>query len=153
MLCFFFFGFPDLPTSGEDCPGCNKGQLKSVTKDYKVKLPEGDTVTVANLSFRECETCGETVFSALAAQRIDQAIADHTEPLTPEELTKLREVLQANKPLLAESLGLGSKTWLRWESGEQSISRSMGYFIRAMAQFPEVYQWVAGRAWRKNLKK
>jgi hypothetical protein len=52
--------------------------------------------------------------------------------------------------LLAESLGLGSKTWMRWENGEQNMSRSMGYFIRAMAQFPEVYEWVADRGWRQD---
>jgi hypothetical protein len=52
--------------------------------------------------------------------------------------------------LLAESLGLGSKTWMRWENGEQNMSRSMGYFIRAMAQFPDVYEWVADRGWRQD---
>jgi hypothetical protein len=52
--------------------------------------------------------------------------------------------------LLAESLGLGSKTWMRWENGEQNISRSMGYFIRTLSQFPEVYEWVADRSWRQD---
>jgi hypothetical protein len=52
--------------------------------------------------------------------------------------------------LLAESLGLGSKTWMRWENGEQNISRSMGYFIRTLSQFPEVYEWVADRGWRQD---
>jgi len=52
--------------------------------------------------------------------------------------------------LLAESLGLGSKTWMRWENGEQNMSRSMGYFIRAIAQFPDVYEWVADRGWRQD---
>jgi len=51
---------------------------------------------------------------------------------------------------LGESLGLGSKTWMRWENGEQNISRSMGYFIRAMAKYPQVYQWVAQRGWRQQ---
>ena len=148
MLGFFFFFMAEDP-EGEKCHGCDEGRLKNVTRDYKVMLPEGDSVTVANLSFRECSKCGDAVFPSAAAERIDQAVRDHTEPITPEELRKIRELLQTNKTLLAESLGLGSKTWIRWEAGDQAISRSMGYFIRAMARFPEVYRWVADREWRK----
>ena len=39
---------------------------------------------------------------------------------------------------------------MRWENGEQNISRSMGYFIRTLSQFPEVYEWVADRGWRQD---
>jgi transcriptional regulator with XRE-family HTH domain len=77
-------------------------------------------------------------------------VADHTEPVSAEFLKQTRLSLQPNMTLLAESLGLGSKTWMRWENGEQNMSRSMGYFIRAMAQFPEVYEWVADRGWRQD---
>ena len=39
---------------------------------------------------------------------------------------------------------------MRWENGEQNISRSMGYFIRTLSHFPEVYEWVADRSWRQD---
>ena len=151
MICFFFFFFAtDLTDDGENCTNCQTGKLKNTTVDYKATLRDGDSVTVPNLNFKECASCGDAVFPAEAARRIDQAVLDHTEPLTLEELKKVRKLLESNKTLLAESLGLGSKTWLRWESGEQSISRSMSYFIRAMAEFPEAYKWVAQRGWRKK---
>ena len=146
MILGFFF-FIDLP--GENsCPDCGK-PLRPVTKDYRVFLGDGDSVTVANLSYQECTGCHQAIIPAKSAQRLDEAVRDHSEQLGPNELREIREKLQENKTRLAESLGLGSKTWLRWESGEQSISRSMGYFIRAMARFPEVYRWVADREWRK----
>lgn len=136
------------PAPADLCAQCHEGTYQSMTKDYTVELRDGDQCTIANLAQRKCNQCGHVVLPWPSVQRVDRAVADHTEPLTAEFLKQTRERLQPNMTLLAESLGLGSKTWMRWEKGEQNISRSMGYFVRAMAQFPEVYEWVADRAWR-----
>lgn len=138
------------PAPADLCAQCHEGTYQSMTKDYTVELRDGDQCTIANLAQRKCNQCGHVVLPWPSVQRVDRAVADHTEPLTAEFLKQTRERLQPNMTLLAESLGLGSKTWMRWEKGEQNISRSMGYFIRAMAQFPEVYEWVADRAWRAD---
>jgi len=136
------------PAPADLCAQCHEGTYQSMTKDYTVELRDGDQCTIANLAQRKCNQGGHVVLPWPSVQRVDRAVADHTEPLTAEFLKQTRERLQPNMTLLAESLGLGSKTWMRWEKGEQNISRSMGYFVRAMAQFPEVYEWVADRAWR-----
>jgi YgiT-type zinc finger domain-containing protein len=138
------------PAPADLCAQCHEGTYQSMTKDYTVELRDGDQCTIANLAQRKCNQCGHIVLPWPSVQRVDRAVADHTEPLTAEFLKQTRERLQPNMTLLAESLGLGSKTWMRWEKGEQNISRSMGYFVRAMAQFPEVYEWVADRAWRAD---
>ena len=132
------------------CTQCHEGTYQNMTKDYTVHLRDGDQCTIANLAQRKCNQCGHVVLPWPSALRVDRAVADHTEPVTPEFLKTTRGQLQSNMTLLAESLGLGSKTWMRWENGEQNMSRSMGYFIRAMAQFPEVYEWVADRGWRQD---
>jgi YgiT-type zinc finger domain-containing protein len=138
------------PAPADLCAQCHEGTYQSMTKDYTVELRDGDQCTIANLAQRKCNQCGHLVLPWPSVQRVDRAVADHTEPLTAEFLKQTRERLQPSMTLLAESLGLGSKTWMRWEKGEQNISRSMGYFVRAMAQFPEVYEWVADRAWRAD---
>ena len=140
------------PAPADLCAQCHEGTYQSMTKDYTVELRDGDQCTIANLAQRKCNQCGHVVLPWPSVQRVDRAVADHTEPLTAEFLKQTRERLQPNMTLLAESLGLGSKTWMRWEKGEQNISRSMGYFVRAMARFPEVYEWVADRAWRYDNK-
>lgn len=132
------------------CTQCHEGTYQNITKDYTVHLRDGDQCTIANLALRECKQCGHVVLPWPSALRVDRAVADHTEPVNPDFLKTTRGQLQPNMTLLAESLGLGSKTWMRWESGEQNMSRSMGYFIRAMARFPEMYKWVAERGWRKD---
>lgn len=132
------------------CTQCQEGTYQNMTKDYTVHLRDGDHCTIANLAQRKCNQCGHVVLPWPSALRVDRAVADHTEPVNPDFLKTTRGQLQPNMTLLAESLGLGSKTWMRWENGEQNMSRSMGYFIRAMAQFPEVYEWVADRGWRQD---
>ena len=132
------------------CTQCHEGTYQNMTKDYTVHLRDGDQCTIANLAQRRCNQCGHVVLPWASALRVDRAVADHTEPVNPDFLKTTRGQLQPNMTLLAESLGLGSKTWMRWENGEQNMSRSMGYFIRAMAQFPEVYEWVADRGWRQD---
>ena len=132
------------------CTQCHEGTYQNMTKDYTVRLRDGDQCTIANLAQRKCNQCGHVVLPWASALRVDRAVADHTEPVNPDFLKTTRGQLQPNMTLLAESLGLGSKTWMRWEKGEQNMSRSMGYFIRAMAQFPEVYEWVADRGWRQD---
>ena len=132
------------------CTQCHEGTYQNMTKDYTVHLRDGDQCTIANLAQRKCNQCGHVVLPWASALRVDRAVADHTEPVNPDFLKTTRGQLQPNMTLLAESLGLGSKTWMRWENGEQNMSRSMGYFIRAMAQFPEVYEWVAERGWRRS---
>ena len=137
------------PAPADLCAQCHKGTYQNMTKDYTVELRDGDQCTIANLAQRKCDQCGHIVLPWSSVQRVDRAVVDHTEPVQPEFLRSVRGQLEPNMTLLAESLGLGSKTWMRWESGEQNMSRSMGYFVRAMAQFPEVYEWVADRAWRQ----
>ena len=132
------------------CPTCRNATIRRVTSDYKVKLPDGRTSTVANLSFEECPECKDEFFSSEAMDRISDKISADVDSLSLSDLKRIREKLQPNMTLLAESLGLGSKTWMRWEKGEQNISRSMGYFIRTLSQFPEVYEWVADRGWRQD---
>jgi len=138
------------PAPADLCAQCHKGTYQNMTKDYTVELRDGDQCTIANLAQRKCDQCGHIVLPWSSVQRVDRAVVDHTEPVQPEFLRSVRGQLEPNMTLLAESLGLGSKTWMRWESGEQNMSRSMGYFVRAMAQFPEVYEWVADRAWRRG---
>ena len=132
------------------CPTCRNATIRRVTRDYKVKLPDGQTSTVANLSFEECPECKDEFFSSEAMDRISDKVSAELDSLSLSDLKRIREKLQPNMTLLAESLGLGSKTWMRWENGEQNISRSMGYFIRTLSRFPEVYEWVADRGWRQD---
>ena len=132
------------------CPACNTGRLREQRLDYTVAAADGVKVVVPNLLVEVCDHCGEIVLSADAADTVDAAIAEQTEQLTPHELERIREDLDVDQTEMSEILGLGGKTYHRWEKGNQVPSRSMGYYLRTLAEFPMAFAWLRERGWKKR---
>jgi putative zinc finger/helix-turn-helix YgiT family protein len=133
---------------GQTCPFCGAGKFVLTTIDYEAELPDAQTLVVPNLPVERCDQCGETVFPAESSQRIDSAIAEGTEQLTPRELERIRDDLGVDQTEMSEILGLGGKTYHRWENGSQYPSRSMGYYIRLLHEFRDAFDWLRERGWR-----
>lgn len=95
-----------------------------------------------------CDKCGEEILSLEAARDVDAAIAEYTDRLTPKELTAIREEFGVDQTEISEALGLGGKTYHRWEKGNQYPSRSMGYYLRILREYPEVFAWLRARGWQ-----
>ncbi len=132
------------------CPVCDGGHLQAKTLDYPVTVSGDVKVNVRNLAVELCDACGEVVLSADAADAVDAAIAEQTEQLTVRELERIREDLDVDQTEMSEILGLGSKTYHRWEKGNQVPSRSMGYYLRVLQAFPEAFEWLQARGWRRE---
>lgn len=49
---------------------------------------------------------------------------------------------------MSEILGLGLKTYHKWESGRQLPTRSMSHYIRVLADVPGAFDFLRRRAWR-----
>lgn len=118
--------------------------------DYTINVADGVKVVVPNLLVEVCEHCGEIVLSADASDAVDAAIAEQTEQLTVRELERIREDLDVDQTEMGEILGLGGKTYHRWEKSNQVPSRSMGYYLRVLAEFPEAFAWLRERGWKKR---
>ncbi len=132
------------------CPACDTGHLQAKTIDYPVTVSGDVKVIVRNLAVEVCEACGEVVLSADALDAVDAAIAEQTEQLTVRELERIREDLDVDQTEMSEILGLGGKTYHRWEKGNQVPSRSMGYYLRTLAEFPEAFTWLRDRGWQRR---
>jgi len=130
------------------CPCCDEGTLQPVKRDYIAPIGEGQTLRIPSLEMEVCDKCGEEILSLEAAREVDSAIADYTERLTPGDLTAMRESFGLDKTEMSEALGLGGKTYLRWEQGNQYPSRSMGYYLRVLREFPQAFEWLRSRGWR-----
>ena len=137
------------------CPTCGRQEYRKVKEDYVFELQDGNDLKVPNLEFSKCAACGETGIPAGSMQKIREMVAELTEQISPEELEKIREELDVeNQDDMSEILGLGAKTYGRWERGTQQISRSMGYYLRILRHFPEVFAWLKSRGWKnKNQQK
>lgn len=130
------------------CPTCDTGHFRPKRIDYTVTADDGLKANVPNLLVEICDHCGEIALSADAATAVDVAIAEQTEQLTVRELERIRDDLGVDQTEMSEILGLGGKTYHRWEKGNQVPSRSMGYYLRILAEFPEAFAWLRSHGWR-----
>jgi YgiT-type zinc finger domain-containing protein len=134
--------------SPETCFECNEGQYEIVVEPYESRGQDGNIVVVPDVTFYRCTACGEELIPAKSARYISSYVAEVNEQLTKAELYAMLEKSGLSQKDYAEAIGLGEKTFHRWLKGTQIASRSMGYYLRALEQFPEVFAWVKDRGWR-----
>ena len=132
----------------EICFECGEGRYVEIVEDYHRELPEGDTLIVPNLLILRCDKCGEDIIPPESSRRIDAAVDQHQDTLPPAAVRAFLEQFQIDQTEAAKALGMGGKTLHRWARGTQRVSRSMGYFLRALMAHPEVYEWIRDRRWR-----
>jgi putative zinc finger/helix-turn-helix YgiT family protein len=142
---------PTSTLAGQLCPCCSKGHFALVQINHTEAVAEDNPIVIKNVWAEQCDTCGEVVFPGETSRFIEAAVADETEQLTAKELERIREDLGvATQDEMSEILGLGSKTFHKWESGKQFPTRSMSYYIRVLAEFPQGFDWLSRRAWRSS---
>ncbi len=139
---------PTESLNGTPCPFCAKGILALRQLDFRVETPEEPSFTVPDVWVDECSDCHEKVFPPESSRYIEQTIAEESEQLTPAELCAIRNALGVDQTEMSDILGLGGRTYHRWEKGTQYPSRSMGYYIRTISQFAEAFDWLRNREWR-----
>jgi len=135
-------------TNNALCPCCGNRALHRMTRDYLAHIGEGQTIKIPNIQMQVCDKCGEEILSLESAREVDSAIAEYTDRLTPGELTAIREGFDVDQTEMSQALGLGSKTYHRWEKGSQYPSRSMGFYLRILREYPEVFAWLRSRGWQ-----
>ena len=132
----------------EHCFECGSGRYEVVETDYQDTGSDGTTVVVPKVKILRCTACGEELIPAESDRYISRFVAEANDQLTKAQLFDLFHASGLNQMEFAEAIGLGEKTFHRWLKGTQVVSRSMGYYLRALQAFPEVFQWVRERRWR-----
>jgi putative zinc finger/helix-turn-helix YgiT family protein len=140
---------PKESLAGQTCPCCQQGHFALVQIDHTERVADDNPITVPGVWVERCDHCGEIVFLGETTRFIEAAVAEQTEQLTPRELERIREDLGvATQDEMSAALGLGLKSYRKWESGKQYPTRSMSYYIRVLAEFPQAFDWLRRRAWR-----
>jgi putative zinc finger/helix-turn-helix YgiT family protein len=141
-------------TKETTCPCCGKGALRTLKREFVANIGEGQKLRIPDIEMEVCHKCGQEILSLESARQVDAAIAVHTERLTTKDLRAIREQFGVDQTEMSEAFGLGAKTFHRWEKGSQYPSRSMGYYLRLLREFPESFEWLRSRRWtRSNGKK
>lgn len=142
---------PKQSLARQTCPACGTGKFALVQIDHIENVAEDNPITIPGVWVDRCSHCGEIVFPGDTTAFIESVVADQTQQLTTRELERIRDDLGvATQDEMSEALGLGTKTYHKWESGAQFPTRSMSYYIRVLAEFPQAFDWLRRRAWRQR---
>jgi DNA-binding transcriptional regulator YiaG len=140
---------PQKSLAGQTCPLCRSGKFHLVQIDHTENVAEDNPVEIHGIWVDRCENCHEIVFPGDTTAFIESVVADQTEQLTTRELERIRDDLGVTtQDEMSETLGLGLKTYHKWESGAQFPTRSMCYYIRVLAEVPGAFEFLRRRAWR-----
>jgi putative zinc finger/helix-turn-helix YgiT family protein len=140
---------PSKTLAGQKCPICDNGKFQLVQINHTEEVASDNPIEIPGIWVDRCDHCGEIVFPGDTTRLIESIVAEHIEQLTPRELERIREDLSITRQdEMSEILGLGAKTYHKWESGAQFPTRSMSCYIRVLAEFPQAFDWLRLRAWR-----
>jgi HTH-type transcriptional regulator/antitoxin MqsA len=123
------------------CPIC--GQImKQHTGTYTYVWPEGSSLAEShfdNADWETCEQCDEEYLSGELVSRIEAQRYVVDGLLTPAEIKAVRERVGLSQVAMAKRLGVGEKTYARWETGLCVQNRSMDNLIRIADQDPDIF--------------
>lgn len=132
------------------CTACNTGHYAEVFEKYETVAADDVKIVIPRAKLLRCSDCSDELLPPETQKQIDEAVAEQTEQLTPHEIEAIWEKFNLDQTQAAEALGLGGKTFHRWLNGSQYPSRSMGYYLRVLAEFPLAFEWVKERRWRRQ---
>jgi putative zinc finger/helix-turn-helix YgiT family protein len=118
------------------CLVCGVGGLEQIAGEFKTQIdgPDGRPVTlsVPGLTWRRCKSCGEDLLDENASEAITRAHRAALKLLTAEEIRSLRQRLRKTQAQMGELLGIGEKTYCRWESGTHFQSEAFDRYLRLL---------------------
>jgi putative zinc finger/helix-turn-helix YgiT family protein len=134
--------------AGKTCRHCQQGKFELVQITHVENVAQDNPLTIPDVWVDRCNHCGEIIFPGDTVHYIETVVAEETEQLTGQDLEHIREILGVlRQDEMSEILGLGKKTFHKWESGSQVPTRSMSYYIRVLEKFPEAFEWLRARGW------
>ncbi len=125
----------------KDCPFC--GAASSVTEENTTQTFEykGQKLVCDNYKVRECTECGESFELPDDNLENERRILNFRRKvdglLLPEEIKALRDSLHFTQKDFAALLGVGEKSFTRYERGSVTQGRSMDNLLRLIKDNPQ----------------
>lgn len=133
------------------CPNCAQGELRTerVEKTFHYR---GQTLTIPDFVVAVCSECAESYVApgenveAMARLRTFQQEADAALDrrraaeglLTPAQIKAIRKQFGYPQSRFSLLLGMGAKTFARYEAGMVAQSRTMDHLLRILRDHPEL---------------
>jgi len=122
------------------CVSCGDMTMDDRHGDFSYEWPEElsrKPSIFRNAEWRECRNCGAVLLSPSLIERIEAKRYKIAGLLTPVEIKAARTRLDLTQVEMARQMGVGDKSYLRWENGLSIQSKAMDTLIRAVVLFPD----------------
>ena len=129
----------------KECPICGALALAQKTGEFHFEPPDnipGGTITVADSHWEECETCKEIILPPELIECLDKQRYVRLGLLSPAEIKAIRINAGLSQTEISQILGVGEKTYTRWESGKSLQNKSSDNLIRLFSQEPSSFVWL-----------
>lgn len=124
------------------CPLCGNRTLEPRSGEFRFDPPAnipGGAMIVPEANWLECASCGKRILDPELDKAIDRLRYERLGLLSPNEIEAVRTRLGLTQVQMAELLGVGEKTYTRWEAGKSYHNTSSDNLIRLVAQSPELF--------------
>lgn len=126
--------------SNTHCPVCGKHELREEITDFRAEFKDDSgglrEVVVKGVRKNICEACGEYFFDEPSEEKISVAQRAAMGLLSADKLQAFRKSLGKSQEQMSELLGLGKRTWCRWESNDHFQSESFDRYLRLLMFAP-----------------
>ena len=125
-----------------ECPMCGEVALARKRGTFRIAPPPsvpGGTIEVQKTSWDECSACGEQIILPPLRRSLDRAVQRRHGLLSSAEIRAVRERSGLSQAEIARRLGVGEKTYTRWEAGRSVQNRSSDNLIRLIDQDPGAF--------------
>jgi putative zinc finger/helix-turn-helix YgiT family protein len=123
------------------CLICSEGQLVERDGTFETKYVDRRGVerslTVPGVRRLHCDSCNEEILDDAATRQIENARRAAMGLLTAAEIRDLRSRFGKTQVQMSRLLGIGEKTYCRWESGSFIQSVAFDNYMRLIRDVPE----------------
>jgi putative zinc finger/helix-turn-helix YgiT family protein len=127
--------------NNENCPICGKAELAHREGEFRTEFEDSVGITkqlvVPGISWLHCGACGEDLLDDEASTSVSTAQRRAMGLLTAEEIRSFRNRLDKTQSEMSTLLGIGEKTYCRWESGTYFQSEAFDRYLRLLQIAPE----------------
>ena len=127
---------------------CGDNTLEEKRGEYRFDPPPnipGGIIVIPNAAWQACDRCREEILSHELDKAIGLEAIKRQGMLLPEEIRQVRQRTGLSAVDMAQLLGVGEKTYTRWETGKSIQTKGNDTLIRLLDANAECVSDGAGR--------
>jgi putative zinc finger/helix-turn-helix YgiT family protein len=131
--------------AAKKCPMCGEPTLVERSGEYRMEPPPnipGGVIVIRDASWLHCTSCKEDILSSELDAAINRERYRRMGLLPSNEIRRVREKTGLSAVDMSHLLGVGEKTYTRWENGRSLQTKASDTLIRLIDKNAEMFALV-----------